>query len=315
MRTITFAVFACAILCWQPQCYAVVFASFDPATQSRYLADGSLNPSFFVDESQITGVAGDPSDPINRAVLITPMHYLTAAHASEPNPMFRGSDGVLRSYAGASFVDLTTDLGGGMTGSSDLRLYTLSAAIPASHGVTPLAVLDGNPNDLIGQQIIVFGAGNQAGRNVVDAVGTVSRSDGTLPSAVVQYGFDTATNGGTNGLIDEVGLVGGDSGHSAIIQIGNQFAVVGTHFGIDISAGQVPANGDLYDSFSTLVTPYLNEIDTLTNADGFSVSRLSVTAVPEPSSFAAIAVAVTVLLVFRYRRKRGSASNAPSPSI
>lgn len=301
----SFALMACFLGSY---CPAAVFDSFDPSVHSRFLANGDVNPAFFVPESSITGVAGDPSDPDNRAVLITPFHYLTAGHVSEFSPMFRGSDGVLRTYTGTTFVDLTTNAGT-VTGGSDLRLVRLDAPIPAAHGVTPLALLDGNPSDIIGQELTVFTAGNLAGRNVIDNIVISSFAGGTSPTFAVQYGFDTATNGGTGGLgADEVGLTGGDSGHAALVQIGDEFAVVGTHFGIDISMGQVPSAGDQYNSFTSLVTPYLDEIDSITQADGFSIRTLSVSAVPEPAHWIFVLGIGLALVTFRKRRATAHAS-------
>ena len=45
---------------------------------------------------------------------------------------------------------------------------------------------------------------------------------------LIKYSFDTATNGGTGGLGgDEAGLIGGDSGYPALINLG---AVVARFF-------------------------------------------------------------------------------------
>ncbi len=279
-----------------PTCQAAVFAEFDASRHERFLGDGTANPGFLVDHEWISGVAVSPG------VLITPLHYLSATHigAGGENLRFRGSDGVIRDYVSESSVRLTTNLPGGGTAASDLQLHRLQSPIPAEHGVRPLALFGGSIDSVVGREFVAFGAGNQAGRNVVDDVVVAEFTGGSSPSFVVQYSFDTATNGGVGGLGgDEIGLIGGDSGSAAILRVGEEFAVIGTHFGIDTSDGQSPEAGDRYDSFSALVTPYLPEIDSLTSADGYSIS---VIAVPEAGTWGFLAVGCAAMIGVRVRR-------------
>lgn len=278
-----------------------VIAGFDPVVHDRFLTGTNPNPAFFISEGQISGVA------INRAALITPQHYITARHANTAAPMFRGSDGVLRTYTTSGSVTLSTTLADMSTVASDLMVFTLDAPIPTAHGVKPLALVGGDPTALPGREFVVIGQNNQAGRNVIDDTVLVTFVGGASPSEAIQYSFDTSDNGGTGGLgDDEAGLIGGDSGHSALLRVGDEFALIGTHFGIDVSGGQVPSNFDRYDSFSTLVTPYLDQIRTITLADGFAIKTIAVTAVPEPPFACVFAI---VGFVFYHRRvRRGRAS-------
>ena len=85
-----------------------------------------------------------------------------------------------------------------------MLLYTLAAPIPTEHGVTPLALLDGNIGNLIGEEFYVIGQSNQAGRNVVDDAVIVTFDGGVSPSYAVQYSYDTDANGGTGGLDVEI---------------------------------------------------------------------------------------------------------------
>ena len=188
---------------------------------------------------------------------------------------------------------MLTPLVAGGTKSSDFRITRLSQAIPDSE-VSPLSLVDGIAADIIGHEIVAFAAGNVAGRNIVDDVVRVSNNSQTIETFAIQFDFDTPANGGSGGLgDDEIGLVGGDSSHATLIDIGGQQAIVGLNFGIDLSGGQDPANGDLYNSFSSLVVPYLDQIDAITMTDGFTASRVTVTAIPEPTygMFAILAIA------------------------
>lgn len=282
------------------QATAALIAGFDPERHNRFLADGTPNPGFLMDEAMISGVGLSP------AVLITPLHYLSATHIGSGalNPQFRGSDGVVRTYESGpsgSSVQLTTNLPGGGTAPSDLQLHRLKDPIPSEHGVQPLALIGGSTDDLIGREFFVTGQANQAGRNVIDDVVIAQFTGGVTPSFVIQYSFDSETNGGRGSLgVDEAGLLSGDSGRAALLRVGDEFVVLGTHFGIDLPEGEIPNLNVLYNSFSTIITPYLKDITALTSADGYSIS---VVAVPEPSSVLLGSLACVMILSFRYRRK------------
>jgi hypothetical protein len=191
----------------------------------------------------------------------------------------------VRTYATSGGTTLTTTLSDGTTADSDLMIFTLTDPIPAAHGIHPLALVAAGATGLQGRDFVVIGQGNQAGRNVIDETLLVTFEGGGSPSEAIRYSFDTDTNGGSGGLpVDEAGLVGGDSGYPALLRVGDQFAVIGTHYGIDVSDGQVPENFDRYDSFSTLVTPYLDQISAITTAAGFELQTVTVTSVPEPAT-------------------------------
>ncbi|TWU07451.1 hypothetical protein [Stieleria varia] len=274
-----------------------IISGFDPARHERFLMDGTANPGFLVDESLISGIA------VERAVLITPMHYITAVHAGSTMPTFLGSDGNLHTYMSAGAVALTTTLPGGVVVDSDIALHTLTAPIPMADGVSPMAIIGGDPNDLIGHEFYVFSGDQRAGRNVVDVVEVIEFDTGLRDSVAIGYSYDTPTNGGSGGLgIDEAGLLGGDSGNPATILIDGQMVLIGAHFGTDVPMGSSANAGDRYDSYSTVLSPYVDEIQTLVAVDGFSAQVISITAVPEPSVAAACWMTLAMVVLRRRRR-------------
>ncbi len=291
--------------------HAAVFAALDTSSYDRY-SNGGFNPNFIIDQNalNLSGLAGNPSTGANRAVLITPRHYISAVHAPTSAPTFRGIDGVFRSYSASTSTDLVTTLADNTTATSDIRLYTLDAPIPEAHGVAPMPILGGDPANLIGHEFYVAGQNNQVGRNIINRIVAVNFNNNNLGlSYAIEYSFDTATNGGTGGLgDDEAGLYFGDSGHAAFIRIGDQFALIGTHFGIDISDGQNPLDKDLYNSYSTLLTPYLDQVSAVTSQTGYSFSTLAVTAVPEPNVL--VIMGSLSLLVAARGRMRAAKFNA-----
>lgn len=270
---------ALLVIAWSDSASAAIISAPDPGRHDRFLPNGDPNPGFLIDQSLITGLA------IERAVLITPMHYITAVHAGSTMPTFLSSDGTLRTYQSAGSVPLTTNHSDGSMVASDVALHTLTAPIPVSDGVSPIAIIDGDINDLIGHEFFVVGANNRTGRNVIDGLNIIQFDDGTDDTFAIRYSYDTATNGGIGGLgADEAGLLGGDSGNPALIQIGGQIGLIGAHFGISVPEGSSAPAGDRYDSFTSVLPPYLAELQGRVSADGQMFQTLPISAVPEPSS-------------------------------
>ncbi|TWT51281.1 hypothetical protein Pla22_40580 [Rubripirellula amarantea] len=285
---------------------AALFADFDPVRHERYLANGSPNEDFILDEAAITGLGGT-------AALITPFHFITAAHdlpVSDPTftGQFRGLNGTIHSFTTSDFVDLTTtyydsDLMMEVTAKSDVRIYRLPMAIPESSMITPMAILDADVDLLKNRNIFVVGIDDQAGRNKVDGGTIVTLNSGRKPTEAIVYDHDTDINGGTNPvLLDEASLRPGDSGYQALIRSGDDLALIGAHFGIVVPEGESANNSSNYLSFSSLLTGYLDQIDTVVAADGYAINRVTITAVPEPS--ATIVLAGAGLVGWLWRRKR-----------
>ncbi len=290
--------FGITLLCIHTHGSAAIISGPDPQRHGRFLSDGETNPNFLIDQSQLSGVA------LQRAVLITPRHYVTAAHASPTEVTFRGTDGIERTYQSASAQDLTTSVPGQPSAFSDIRLHTLTSDVDPSIVPVPIVVRD--LDALIGRTFFAMDAQMRAGRNVIDAIDVVEFDNGSRDSWTIRFSYDTDTNGGTGGLGgDEIGLLSGDSGNAALIEIDGQIGLIGTHMGIDVPAGSNAGAGDRYDSFSTLVGAYEDQLSSLVSAQGYSLRTLSITAVPEPATVGfLLAVSATVSLRRRRRRLR-----------
>ena len=290
-----------AVACLLPtqRASAVVIQTADPMRHQRFVSGTDPNPTFLIDEALIRGIGVN-----SKAALITPRHYITAAHSPSVSATFRDPTGTLRTFATVSSVDFfTTDPAG--TGTSDLRMYTIddAAPLPTDFGIDPMAVFGGDTATLIGREFFVYGNNARAGRNVIDDVQVVTFDTGARPTENILYLFDTDANGGTGGLgVDEAGLQGGDSGYSALIDVDGTLAVIGPHFGIDVPDGTTVAQQPNYLSATTLATRYLDQIEAVTLAQGnYAVQRVSFAAVPEPGTVFALA-GVAAACVARRRR-------------
>ena len=308
--------------------FAAVFGQYTPSRHDRFLADGSDNPNFIAAGFDLSGIGvGNPSNGPNnedktrtsRVVLISPQHYIGANHASTGRPTFQGNDGNLHDYDIGSITRLNTVDQNGVSQQSDLRLYTLAAPIPIEHGVTPLAIADGDPNSLIGKDFFFFGnprvnmdgsLTHMAGRNRVRDVGVIGFGQNqTSPTTVIYYTFDKAGKPTPDGVTsdslgdDEAGLIPGDSGNGAFIEIGGQLALIGPHFGNAVPPGNSTANGDFFHNFTSLLIPYLDQIEDVVEGDGQTITRLNLTAaaVPEPSSVLLLLAGSSITLLRRRR--------------
>lgn len=187
---------------------------------------------------------------------------------------------------------------------SDVQLHTLSSDVDPS--IVPVPIVVGELAALLGQTFFAFDAQRRAGRNVIDGLEIVQFDSGGSDTITIRFSYDTDTNGGTGGLgRDEIGMLGGDSGNAALIEIDGQIGLIGTHMGIDVPEGADAGAGDRYDNFSTLVGAYEDQLSSLVAAQGYSLRTLSITAVPEPTAVGfLLAVGATVGLGRRGRRLR-----------
>ncbi|MCA9135810.1 MAG: hypothetical protein KDB00_03600, partial [Planctomycetales bacterium] len=279
--------------CLSGKATAAIINGYTPVVHDRFLADGTPNPGFLLDETQLSGVA------LQRGVLITPKHFVTAAHIGATEATFRGTDGVERTYQSASWQALTTFVPGVGNVSSDIALHTLTTEVDPS--ILPVPIVVGDLLGMVGQTLYAFDRQISAGRNVIDEIGIVEFTSGTGDSVAIRYSYDTDTNGGTGGLgADEIGLLVGDSGNAALMLIDGQVGLIGTHMGIDVPAGSNASAGDLYSSFSTVVGAYEDELQAIVSSQGYSLRTINVTAIPEPTSF----VCLAILLAGTWTRRR-----------
>jgi hypothetical protein len=200
---------------------------------------------------------------------------------------------------------------------SDVSIATLSRPITAADGLTPIKLTTLLPGELQFETIWAYDQNNRMGRNVLDGgsistpngvvgtTGVVLAGGGNAATWAIAYDFDTTINGGTGGVGgDEIGLVGGDSGHAALhVTDDGDVTVVGVHYAVVTSTGTLPPSADeSYLSLSSYVLPYRDQIDAILNPP------LASPAIPEP---AAVSLLATTLVLLRRRQQAESVSRGP----
>lgn len=291
--------------------YDRFLAGFPPAGPGSAVVPNA-SPLFVGSGLDLTGVGWRAESPAFAVTLISPRHFVTAAHSGVGGEVrFADAAGVVRSYAVAGATRLTTTFRDPVTGAprtlaSDLLVGTLATPVAASDGVAPLPVAGVSADGVLGRQLLVYGQ-NPAygpsphlGTNAADAV-TLASFDGFASegTAVVAYGW-------TPGVAGEIYLVGGDSGGPAFLRVGDRLALVGVHYGVS-NPTTSPNPGDV--SASTFVPFYTDQLRAALARDGFELGVLPVSAaapVPAPGTLAVgLAMAAALGAVGLRRRRAG----------
>ncbi|MEM7808408.1 MAG: hypothetical protein AAF561_09880 [Planctomycetota bacterium] len=283
---------------------AALFADYQASRHDRFLSDGvSANPDFLLEGVDLSGVGVGR----NGGVLISDRHVLVANHFKGSSYSFVGVNGQQVSISPQSHTRLDTEVSSGTFLPSDLSIATLSRAITPADGLTPLPLFDGSADDIAGEMVHLYEQNDRLGRNIVEG-GIISTTTGTIDLPPVGL-FGNLTSNATwaigydfdllHGVTDdEIGLVGGDSGHAALhIDDSGLVSVVGTHYAIVTSNGALPRDdGDRYISLSSFVTPYRSQIDAIIGDGGAT----SFAAIPEPTT--GLVPFVGAMLLARRRR-------------
>jgi hypothetical protein len=186
------------------------------------------------------------------ATLITPQHFLSAAHAA-PAPgsrlTFYEGNTTARGRHEYSVAEGTVIRDGG--NASDLYLGRLTAPIPAADHIThyPLFVLEAD-GGYYGEEILVYGGRDWLGRSNITSV-----AEHRLRHTHTMY-FAFHTEGGCGA--DDVYLRANDSGAPSFVIWQGAFALVGIH-SANSTGGGAGVSGSL--SADILVPYYVAELN------------------------------------------------------
>jgi hypothetical protein len=247
------------------------FSSFVPLGTTQ-----TTNASFWAASSDLSAVGWQAvsGDWRRGTTLITPLHAVLANHF---NPGV-GAQFAFRATDGTFYTRTVTATN--QVGITDALIITFDSALPATVNPMPIWVGMGTA---LGQNAYLYGQGAMlANSNIVDniSVYTIGGSTGFAGR------FDQTSSPGSG-----VGQVG-DSGSPALLQWAGSFALFGPHWAIGSYVNQF--NQTVNFTLSTYLGAYINQINTIVGADGYSV-----TIVPEPGTGVIVFVCVVILFLMR----------------
>jgi len=284
---VVFLLFALGVL---SRAYALDVFNYSATTNERFSSGFPsapvTNSSFFLAAYDLSGIGWTSGN--FGVTLISPQHFLTAAHVSAGTTVnFLSLTGALRTYTVDSSYTVLHSAGV----STDLKLVRLTAPIAPGDQVNyfPTLLLNSD-SDYLGLTVASFGAGQKAGINTIDSAGVADMlpfptGNGTADNWVFLTDYDSVT-GQTQG-------VAGDSGSPSFVGVGGSLALIGTHSAI------VDASPDR--TIDVLIPAYYSQINARLALDGYSFGAF--VAVPEPSTWAAW-VGLVALVAAWHRRRR-----------
>eukprot|EP01116_Phalansterium_solitarium_P000244 TRINITY_DN10144_c0_g1_i1.p1 TRINITY_DN10144_c0_g1~~TRINITY_DN10144_c0_g1_i1.p1 ORF type:complete len:331 (-),score=82.19 TRINITY_DN10144_c0_g1_i1:208-1200(-) len=185
------------------------------------------------------GSGGDGTGPW--LTMVTPRYFLSSAHY-HPEPrssvmFYPGNDNTSRPPFRYTIDDwgCRAEHHEGLT---DLWLGRLTEPLNPDHGIAIYPVFDlPETEDYVGVEILTYGIPNRVGRNTIDAV----TYDWVYSSHTPVMSFVYQPHGALGE--DTVYQEGGDSGGPSFVAVGDQLAVVGTHYINEHDKTEVPQPG------------------------------------------------------------------------
>jgi hypothetical protein len=258
MRILPFPTLGLAFGLLSGAALALDIRGYEPIRHDRFIGFPSaptLNPDAWFDASAYCGVGWSVSDPRRQFVLVSPQHFLFAAHwGLQPGEIIRflAPDGVLHDYTVESTAQVTVD-GGGI----DLMLGRLSAPVAAGTGIKPLPYLNFvDSSSYANIPLQVFGENAQIGSGSLRGYNNLDPGTGmTWMSYFARMASETGQ--------DDCHFTIGDSGSPTFSLWNGKPALVGTH-----SMLFTDAQNTFYFNYDSFVPTYVPQLDQLMAADG-----------------------------------------------
>ncbi len=269
------------------------------------------DPAFTLAGYDLSGVGWRNNATQIAVTLISPEHFLTAAHVAPSagsQVSFFGSDGIVRSYTVASAATLQFN-----AQNTDLTLGRLTGLVATDFITFYQGLFLGNTAAAYQNlPVTLYGSNGRVGLNTVDGVGNFSLlpfpptpNDNVTDSVISLMDYDAA--------VGEAQGQGGDSGSPTLVRItGNQLALFGIHSAIATGPGGEQYTLDSLPLFSAF--GQINAALIAAGYDGWGVheddaSVVGATAIPEPAAAAVLLGAATLALIATRRRR--AATGAP----
>jgi hypothetical protein len=280
-----------ALMVTLPPAKAGDINGYSPAHNDRFSSgfptapvSNTNNPAFILPGADLSGVGWDVGNPIHSFTMISPVHFIAAAHFPFSNEAVRFLDS-----AGNVVNDVVvsaTPVAG-----SDVLLGKLQNPVPSTVKFYPIP--QGPDAVFLDRDIYPYGQFNpsnpqNAGYSNSPHVGhnNVTSIQDNSGTRIFTYDYNPL-------LQDEYYLVSGDSGGPTFLPTGpNQLALLGGHYANTSPIGDpyhAPTLGDF--SADTFLPFYVDQLNNLMQPDGYSVTLVPV---PEPGPLALMGLVAAV---------------------
>jgi hypothetical protein len=227
----------------------------------------NIDPSFVGLDYDWSGVGWSSTDGRKGFGLVSPRHYLVAAHFGGGSVIrFQAADGTL--VSGTQQNVTNTGFGLTLNGTPDLSLGRLTAAVPSMSPITRYAVLDLNtssstnsPASYTNQSLLVYGRGSSGTASPRVAESSISSASSTL--------YENPNNGYMISKTTTYTLEVGDSGSPVFIPWtnpngGKELTIIGNNAAVDTT------NGNNLQNFIGR-SDVMNQLNAMTTPDGFTL--------------------------------------------
>jgi hypothetical protein len=250
--------------------------------------------SFVLAARDLSGIGWISSDPLRRLTMITPKHFVAAAHTGLINLYTNGTS--------VSFLDASNNVVtatvqsatrvpslGGPNPFTDIVFGTLMNDVPT--GITSYALPSGTDAQFLNRPTHHYDQEHRVGLNRVTGLLDGQTVDGDTTNIVFFDDLPLAPTGFNPG---EIFYTANDSGSPTMMITANgTLSLLGTHYGVFNFMG-VNYSADAF------LPDYISTISGMLPA-GYN---LTVVPVPEPGSFALVSITIVAGLVRRHLRRR-----------
>lgn len=240
----------------------------DRFVPGSYPSAPTNNSEFWFSSLNWSGVGWNVEDPRKSVAMISPMHFVAAAHFGVGGQLsFLDTNGQRMTFGVSGTMNPLYDP---ITGSnSDLYVGELATPIPAASNIMSYALMSlPSTNSYVNLPLLIYGYAPLDGVGGNPAVGTKVGTNvfgGFAPflgNTLFWYDQDPVTG--------EAYGQAGDSGSPSFALVGSTLALLGTHYTIGTAEG----NDATFDTFAP---NYIDQIQSILQADGYSLLLI-----PEP---------------------------------
>ena len=238
---------------------ALIIRSYDAQRHDRFTNFPTapiFNTNFMHAGLNLTGVAWEAADTNHQLTMISPLHFVGAAHVSSQHVgsaiKFLATDGSVKEFTIASKTPIKNDDGT----TSDLYLGTLNRAILPNEGIVFFPYHNLNRESNYNGLTTVF-----LGKRTRGAKGKINRIINANDTRCIEMLYLIS-----NGDADDAHLESGDSGSPVFIDQNGVATIVAVNYAVG-------SDSTYYASYSSFIPNYANKLNTAMESQGYHMTK------------------------------------------